>query len=315
MSDSLYFAHVTDIHISERESQGDPSASLAACLMRECITHLNALPDLDFVLITGDVMDVAGVAERDAFLEILDTLRKPWHFVPGNHDGFIDPFHPNALKPHEAVARIDPRLADPVPAAQKACWSRSVSPGVQLIALDTRIADDWAGEVEPAQLDWLREQIEAHQDAVIIIATHHPLHQLGPHNNRGRLHKFICSNGAEVEAVLDQYPNVKLVISGHHHTNHLSLVNNDNGQRLRVVTSALGDYSCSHRAIRLEKREAGWRVCIQTHQTDDVDMLQTMRRRAATTGIAREFDPNNLAAWATFCEGRPHDLNYDGYLR
>ncbi|MBN1313108.1 MAG: metallophosphoesterase [Anaerolineae bacterium] len=315
MIDSLRFAHVTDIHISERDTSGKPSDSLAACLMRECVAHLNDLSDLDFVLITGDVLDVASIAELDTFLEILEDLHKPWHFVPGNHDGFIDPRHPGALKPHEAVMRVDPRMTKPVPVVQQAFWSRQLSPGVQLIALDTRIADDWAGEIGQAQIDWLRGQSEAHQEDMVIVATHHPLHPLGPHNTRGILHKFICANGCEVEAVLDCHPNVKMVISGHHHTNHLSLVDNDGWQRLRVVTAALGAYPCSYRTIRLERQVSGWRVDIQTHCAADEAMLQMAHERAKASGIAREFDPDSPAAWAAFCEGRPEDLVFHGCLR
>ena len=260
MTKLLHFAHITDIHISGRDEADGLSASLASRLMRRCVAHLNTLSDLDFVLITGDVLDIASAAELDMFLELLQELRKPWHFVPGNHDGFIDPQYPSALKPREAAARIDPRLAEPAPDVQNAYWNRSLSPGVQLIALDTRIADDWAGTIEQAQIDWLQEQLATCQEDLVVVAAHHPLHQLGPHNTRGLLRKFICSNGAAIEAVLDRYPNVRLVISGHHHTNHLSLIDDGNVQRLRVVTAALGGYPCSYRTFRLQRQETGWQV-------------------------------------------------------
>lgn len=310
----LHFAHVTDIHLSERQHSWGTIAEIAPRLMRECIAHLNALADLDFVLITGDVLDIASPGEAKTFLEIIASLNKPWHFVPGNHDGFIDPHYPDALKPHQAVALLDPRLADPPPVPQRAFWIRAVAPGVQLIALDTRLADDWSGVVAQPQIDWLEKQLKAHRGNRVIIATHHPLHRLGPHNTRGRLHKFICSNGANVEAVLDRYPNVGLVVSGHHHANHLSLVDHGNVKRLRVVTAALSGYPCSYRTIRLAESGDGWRIDIQTHSTADADILQSTFQLASTANISQEFSPKDPTAWPTFCAGRPEDLSYSGLL-
>lgn len=314
MNPTLNFAHVTDIHLSEREHSGGIIVGLAPRLMRECIAHLNALDDLDFVLITGDVLDIASPGEARTFLEIIGGLNKPWHLLPGNHDGFIDPNYPDALRPHQAVALLDPRLADPPPVPQRAFWSRTLAPGVQLIALDTRLADDWSGVVTQPQIDWLEAQLEVHRGEQVIVATHHPLHRLGPHNTRGRLHKFICSNGADVEAVLDRYPNAGLVVSGHHHTNHLSLVDHGRGERLRIVTAALSSYPCSYRTIRLAASGDGWRVDIQTHSTADADVLQSTFQMASTAAIAQEFNPKDPTAWPTFCAGRPEDLSYSGLL-
>lgn len=310
----LHFAHVTDIHLTEREHSWGTIADLAPRLMRECIAHLNSLPDLDFVLITGDVLDIASPGEARTFLEIVAQLNKPWHFVPGNHDGFIDPLNPTALKPHQAVALLDPRLADPPPVPQRAFWSRTVAPGVQLIALDTRLADDWSGVVAQPQIEWLDAQLQAHRDDQVIIATHHPLRRLGPHNTRGRLHKFICSNGADVEAVLDRYPNVGLVVSGHHHANHLRLVERGEVKRLHVVTAALSGYPCSYRTIQLAESGGSWRLDIQTHSTADADMLQSTHQLASTAAMAHDFDPNDPTAWPAFCAGRSEDLSYSGLL-
>ncbi len=314
MNSKLHFAHITDIHLSEREQSWGTTAEIAPRLLRECIAHLNALADIDFVLITGDVLDIATPGEARTFLEIIDELNKPWHFLPGNHDGFIDPNHPNALKPHQAVALIDPRLAEPPPMPQRAYWSRPIAPGVQLIALDTRLADDWSGVVAQPQIDWLSEQLEAHQEDHIVVATHHPLHRLGPHNTRGRLHKFICSNGADVEKVLDRYPNVNLVVSGHHHANYLEMVERGDVKRLHMVTASLSAYPCSYRTIRLEETGEGWRVDIQTHSTADADILQATYELASAGGIAHDFDPDDPTAWPTFCAGRREDLSFSGLL-
>ncbi len=307
---SLHFAHVTDVHVSEQEQSWGAVSALTLLFLRKCFARLNALNNLDFVLITGDVLDLASPGELDQFRAALATLRKPWHFTPGNHDGFYDPQHPHAYEPHEAVALIDPRMASPEPHAQQAYWSRTVTPGIQLIGLDSRIPDDWAGEISPAQLEWLRAELDDHRDDWVILATHHPLHDLGPHNRREWRSKFICSNGKEVESLLDQYPGVKLVIGGHHHANQIR----QRGHRLHVSTAALGGYPCVYRTIRLAEQDGKAHLHVETHTVADEAALKLSYDVLRDSQIARVFDEGNPDAWMSLVEGKPEDQSFDGFL-
>jgi 3',5'-cyclic AMP phosphodiesterase CpdA len=307
---SLHFAHVTDAHISEK---GDSWATLGERgprLLRECFARLNQIDDLDFVLITGDVLDLATPGELQQFVDALGTLRKPWHFVPGNHDGFIHEANPTAFRPAEAIPRIDPRLADPPPEANRSYWSRAVKPGVRLIGLDSRIADDWAGVIEPSQLDWLRGELAAHPDDLVLVAIHHPIHPLGPHNRQPWWENFIVQNGQAVERLLDEHSHVKMVISGHHHANQIAQRNG----RIHLSTAALTGYPCVYRTVRLMGNGSQWRAHIETHGAADDDTLDLARALMLESETARRFDSGNPAAWVAFCVGRPADRRFEGLI-
>ncbi len=306
---TFHFAHLTDIHISEN---GDAWGTLdmANALLNTCIEQLNQIDDLDCVLITGDVMDRATKTELQCVIDALSDLNKPWHFVPGNHDGYIDPNHPDAFRPHEAIPLLDPRMADPTPYAQKAYWSRAVAPGVQMIGLDSRMADHWDGVIEPDQLAWLEQELDALRDDLVIIAVHHPLHNLGPHNEQGDFTNFICSNGEEVEVLLDGYPHVKLVMAGHHHANQLALRNG----RMHINTAALTGYPCVYRTIRVTEQPDGWHANIETHTVLNEKMLEKAYRASVNSGTAAELDPDDRTAWPKLCKGRPEDWAFDGLI-
>lgn len=307
---TFHFAHLTDIHISEN---GDSWGTIdtASVLLNTCIEQLNRIDDLDWVLITGDVMDRATKTELQCVIDALADLKKPWHFVPGNHDGYIDPNHPDAFRPHEAIPLLDPRMAEPTPHAQKAYWSRAAAPGVQLIGLDSRIANHWDGVVEADQVAWLGQELDAHRDDLVIIAVHHPLHNLGPHNEHGVFTNFICSNGEEVERVLDAYPNVKLVVAGHHHANQLARRNG----RLHINTAALTGYPCVYRTVRVTKQPGGWHTGIETHTVaDDNTLKRAFKAASAGSETAAQFNSDDLTAWPIFCKGRPEDLEFDGLI-
>ncbi len=279
-------------------------------LLVETIARLNAIPDLDFVLITGDVVDGSTEAEIDHFNDLLARLEKPWHFVPGNHDGFIDPDHPDALPPAEAVARIDRRFAPETAGIQQAYFSREVGAGVRLIGLDTRRSEDWSGEIGPAQFEWLESELDASVDDCVIIAPHHPLYNLSPINAHGWWANFICNNGAEVEALLDRYPQVKLVISGHHHAQQLRR----RGGRLHVCTAALTGYPCVYRLIRVSAADDGCHVAISTYSPADEEALKISYDLMLEAEISPRFNPDDRMAWARFVAGKDADQSFEGVL-
>jgi 3',5'-cyclic AMP phosphodiesterase CpdA len=312
MATSIAFAQITDIHISERNQPFSTVSSLAPQLLADAVNLINGMADLDFVMITGDVIDTASRKEVEQYNQIIATLDKPWHFIPGNHDGFVDPNFPEAFLPDEAVTLIDPRMAEPTPYAQHGWWSRPVADGVQLVGLDSRLAEDWSGVVSEEQLEWLRSELDRHLSDLVILAVHHPLHALGEHNFRGRFPKFICTNGAEVEALLDEYPNVKIVLSGHHHANHISLANGQG--RLHICTAALSGYQCVFRIVRLTHSDDGWHALVQTHSTAQPEDLKRAYEVALADHMAQEYNPENPSAWVDFCAGRPEDLSFDGIL-
>jgi len=310
---SVKFAHITDVHISDRDRSWSTVVSLAPQLLQNAFQYVNAIDDLDFVYLTGDVLDTGTRTEAEAFNRVMETLQKPWHFIPGNHDGYVDPNHPIALTPEEAVMMIDPRMGqDRTPEAQRSYYSREVKPGVRVIGLDSRLAEDWSGLVDAQQLAWLEHELNQTRNDVVILAVHHPLHALGPHNSRGRFPKFICENGDRVEALLDRFPNVKVVLSGHHHANHISRANG--GRRVHICTSALSGYPCSFRMITIGEAFAGWRVSVESQRIGDEKTVEMAHDVATQDSMARDYDPDNPAAWVDFCAGRAEDITFDAVL-
>lgn len=313
MPRSVHFAHITDVHISDRDQSWSTVVTLAPDLLRASLDHLNQIDDLDFVFLTGDMLDTGTRTEAESFVKILSTLKKPWHFIPGNHDGFVDPSYPDALKPEEAVMLIDPRMGqERIPAAQRSYWSRSVKPGVHLIGLDSRLAEDWAGMIDATQLVWLADQLEQHRDDLVIVGVHHPIYPLGPHNVRGRFPKFICSNGPEIEALLDRYPNVKMTVSGHHHANHISYASQ--GHRVRLCSTALSGYQCIYRTVRVSETEKGWHMQVTSHEIGGPETVQIAYQIAMKDKMAQEYDETDPTSWVRFCAGRPEDLTLDAVL-
>lgn len=74
----LKIAFMTDLHYSE--------GSTSVKDLRRCISDINSLEGLDFVLIGGDLTDFGTDEELASVKGMLDSLKYEYHVVAGNHD-------------------------------------------------------------------------------------------------------------------------------------------------------------------------------------------------------------------------------------
>ncbi|HEX4876515.1 MAG TPA: PQQ-binding-like beta-propeller repeat protein, partial [Chitinophagaceae bacterium] len=73
------FAFVSDTHI------GSPNGSAEEDL-RRTVRDINAMNDVAFVVLTGDITELGTNEEIKLAKQILDSLDVPWYIIPGNHD-------------------------------------------------------------------------------------------------------------------------------------------------------------------------------------------------------------------------------------
>ena len=71
------FAWLSDTHVGSTTGAADLSRTVA---------DLNAMGDIDFVILSGDITEMGGNAELELAKAILDSLNKPYYIIPGNHD-------------------------------------------------------------------------------------------------------------------------------------------------------------------------------------------------------------------------------------
>ncbi|TBW25830.1 PQQ-binding-like beta-propeller repeat protein [Gramella sp. KN1008] len=74
---SFKFAHVSDTHIGSGTAEED---------LNRTVSDINALDDIDFVIVTGDITEMGTNEELSMAKEILEKLDIPYYVVPGNHD-------------------------------------------------------------------------------------------------------------------------------------------------------------------------------------------------------------------------------------
>ena len=75
---SLKFALMSDVHITVGANSEKWTAA--------CVEDINKNPDIQFVIISGDIANFGTDNEIRSAKNIFDKLNKPWFIIPGNHD-------------------------------------------------------------------------------------------------------------------------------------------------------------------------------------------------------------------------------------
>jgi 3',5'-cyclic AMP phosphodiesterase CpdA len=311
MDIDLRLAQISDIHMSRRPDDGMVLQAEAGRLLAQAITQINALPGLDCVLVTGDLVDKGTPGELDDVLAQLTNLRVPWNAIPGNHD-IASPPNPDLLDRRrffEQVTAAAPAGTDAYEgAAERGSWTILLKPGVRLVALDSNIPGDWSGVINAAQLAWLETTLEAAPEPLVVLMVHHPLHKVFGGWERPEFagqdwNKFFCNNGAEVRALLDRYPQVRLVLTGH---DHVSRVDQFKG-RLHIAAPALSSYPLAFRTIHVHGIERGWTFTWQTYTPAKDDLLAEAQAKLETGTLGQAFAPADPHRFAVVSEGQASD--------
>jgi 3',5'-cyclic AMP phosphodiesterase CpdA len=127
-------------------------------------------------------------------------------------------------------------------------YAVDVGPHVRAITLDTVRRDGTSqGEVTPAQVTWLRDQLARAGDRFVVVFSHNPLD----------------ATSGEALGVLDADPRVVAAVSGNRHRNVITR----HGHVWLIGTSSLADFPQQARMFRL-RAVAGGGVALETWVVD-----------------------------------------------
>jgi Icc protein len=198
----LSIAQVTDMHLFANENQkllGIPTMSS----FQAVIERLQELqPELDLLLLTGDLSSDNRPESYEIVQNLLRPLQIPTYWIPGNHDCAIV---------MEQVLNLG--LVSRRKSFERGNWN--------FILLNSSVPGYVHGYLSVKTLDWLDSQLKIIGNKPTLVALHHPPFLV----NSDWLDSSSLQNPKELFAILDNYPQVKLVLCGHihqefHHQRH-----------------------------------------------------------------------------------------------
>ena len=216
----MLIAHITDSHIEIREPDG--VGRLAD--FEKVVADINRLdPKPDMVIHTGDLTHCNRKIEYQFAKSFLERLHMPYQVIPGNKDD------------REMMASVfgEKGFGDKVKFYQ---YRIDVDDWV-LFLLDTLSDNSNRGALCDQRLGWLEAQLSDNEKPALIF-MHHPSWKLN--HPRYPLHFEDQSDADRFNQLIEQFPNVKGVFTGHYHRNEA-------GQIGKIPTSVLTAMSLDRR--------------------------------------------------------------------
>ncbi|QUQ62854.1 metallophosphoesterase [Kutzneria sp. CA-103260] len=184
------FAQISDLHLDGTER--------AAERARRTVDYLNGLArPVDALLVTGDIADHGTEAEYEEVRELLATVKVPVLPCPGNHD---------VRGPYRKALLGDEPTGGPIN-------RRHHVAGVNILMVDGTVPEQGHGYVDDETVDWIRDQLRD-DDTPTLIALHHPPARM----YEPVLDTILLHEPDRLAAVVEAYPQVIAVLTGHAHT-------------------------------------------------------------------------------------------------
>ena len=221
---TLDLVHITDTHIG----QPGADAQLAAV-----VAHLQAGPDLQAVLATGDLVDTPEDAIYQDLARLLRPLPAPVLALPGNHD---DPERLRAIFSDSPVER-------------PACWSQG---DWSIVSVNTHVAGSSAGALGERRLAALEAALHDNQSPHLLVAMHHPPVPIGS----PWMDAMACADGAALLQRLAADGRTRVVLWGHVHQAFASRVS---GMALYATPSTYVQFAPRSDRYAIADRRPGYR--------------------------------------------------------
>ena len=191
---AILVAQLTDTHLFADESQtmkGFPTVRSLQAVLEHLVQRQ---PDLDLLLLTGDLSQDETIASYEQLRDRLTPLNIPAYWLAGNHDQSLDSM--------ATVLCTD--LISPEKTFQRGGW--------QFILLNSMLPQQVQGRLSDETLAALEQQLQQSEQPTLIALHHPPLAIASPWMDAIGL-----ENREDFFAVIDRHPQVKLVIFGHIH--------------------------------------------------------------------------------------------------
>jgi 3',5'-cyclic AMP phosphodiesterase CpdA len=205
--------HLSDTHLDRTDSPNADGVNAQQSL-RQMLGDLEAVQDLDVIVISGDI---AGDRSREAYHaareligEFARSRNVPMIYSTGNEDDRLA--FSEVLGSGHLDATGDDRADGVVSSSDDERAAVSYAVGYRFVTLDSLVPGKGYGLISQTQLDWLREVLSEASPKGTVLAFHHPPIALDVEVQ----HALGLQNPSDLaEAIRDT--DVQLILCGHLH--------------------------------------------------------------------------------------------------
>lgn len=219
----LHFVQISDIHLQKNYAK-DNERLLGSSekLLNDAVNEINAIENLDFVLDTGDSVDVPDEKLVDKFIEITKGLKYPFYVLLGNHDVSVN----GGLGKKGFIKKFTDVEGQKSFTEGMNYYSFVPKENFKIVCLDgtTDKVVTSRGQLDDEQLDWFKSELEdsLKNNQYVIVALHFPA--VEPFKSES--HNILEPDKTKFLDLVKSYKNVIGVFSGHYHAARLQKIAN-----------------------------------------------------------------------------------------
>ncbi len=262
----LHFVQVSDLHLQKNYAKdGERLLGSSEKLLNDTVNQVNEIKDLDFVLASGDLVDVPDEKLVDKFITITMSLKDPFYVLLGNHDvsvkgglgkkGFIEKF---------TAVEGQMSFTDGMN-----YYSFIPKENFKIICLDgtTDKVITSHGQIDDDQLSWLKGELEDSKknNQFVIISLHFPA--VEPFKSSS--HNILEPDKTKFLELVNGYKNVIGVFTGHYHAARLQVVKN----KIHNSNPAVIQYPNAFREVLITQNNPKYlNVEFKWHDVDGIEL-------------------------------------------
>jgi len=274
------FAHVTDLHLDVRGESTWQFREKSVPLFIDALRQLSRLPKLNFVVFGGDQIHYGANDKEslDVFQKWMAHLNMPYYILLGNTE--VSPVGGSSKLGREDYLKIwSGKGLKP----GKSSWAFDPVRGVRVIGLDVTVDGKPYGDVGPDSLKWLEAELKANKSKkLIMLFTHQLLMPTTPMDSSPEWSLWMVRNHEKVRSMLEKYPNVRLVVSGHHHASRVITT----GKITYVSDPAIVTYPCSFRSFTV----TGAGIHLKNITLEDQNSVNRAKELLVSDPYAKMYD-------------------------
>ncbi|OGI20243.1 MAG: hypothetical protein A3B68_05310 [Candidatus Melainabacteria bacterium RIFCSPHIGHO2_02_FULL_34_12] len=282
----LHFVQISDIHLQQTYAK-DSTRLLGSSqkLFKDAVSQINKIKNLDFVLGTGDLVDVPEESLVNKFIEIAKELKYPFYAVLGNHDVGVN----TKLNKQKFIQKFSDLKGARSFTGSMSYYSFCPNDKFAIVCLDgtTEKTVTSHGQIDDEQLKWLKNELTANENKFVIIALHFPVIQ--PY--KSDTHFIFEPDRTRLLEIIENHKNVIGVFTGHYHAARLTKVKN----RIHNSCPAVVQYPNAFREIIITQDGDNPKYLKLTFKWHEVDGKEL-----------RDVSKNGSDAWA-LTQGTPED--------
>jgi predicted phosphodiesterase len=224
-------------------------------LLEAAIEAINADPEIDFVLVAGDLTKDSEPYNHHRARELFTRFRRPVYCISGNHD---QPRPPELRPPMYLDPHVTPVRTDEIPRTygdfgfkdtSRAAYSCDPAPDIHLVGICSAKPDEDRGWISPEVLAWLDDDLARQRDPEreTIVMLHHSIVEHVPGEMVNPTFSwFHVENAEALKAVLRRH-RVRVTLTGHL---HIQDIKEEHGL-FNIVTASLAGYPHAWRVVTL----------------------------------------------------------------